>query len=110
MAKGGARPGAGRKPGIPNRRTAEKAAAIEASGLTPLDFMLDTLRNEGLDLMTRMDAAKNAAPYVHSRLSSVDMKANVTTRSVIRAPSPAKDTDDWNTTLSGNHSPAPKQH
>jgi hypothetical protein len=76
MAKGGSREGAGRKPGVPNRRTAEKAAAIEASGLTPLDFMLSVLRNEDNTTEDRMDAAKAAAPYVHAKLASVEHKGD----------------------------------
>ena len=76
MAKGGARPGAGRKPGVPNKRTAEKTAEIEASGLTPLDYMLRILRDELADTDARMDAAKAAAPYVHAKLASVEHKGD----------------------------------
>lgn len=77
MAKGGARPGAGRKPGIPNKRTAETVAAIEASGLTPLDFLLSVMRDTGLSQAERVDAAKAAAPYVHAKLANVELKASV---------------------------------
>ena len=72
--KGGARPGAGRKPGIPNKRTQENIAKAEASGLMPLEYMLSVLRNDQLDHETRMEAAKNAAPYVHAKLSSTEIK------------------------------------
>src|SRR5262252_9132716 len=34
----------GRKRGTPNKATAAKAAAIAASGLTPLDFAIATMR------------------------------------------------------------------
>lgn len=44
----------------------------ESQGVTPLAFMLETLRDETKDHTTRMDAAKSAAPYVHPRLSQVD--------------------------------------
>jgi hypothetical protein len=74
MAKGGKRDGAGRKPGTPNKRTAEKVAAVEASGLTPLDYMLSILRDATKDDYARMDAAKAAAPYVHAKLASVEHK------------------------------------
>lgn len=73
MAKGGPREGAGRKPGVPNKRTAEIAAAVEASGLTPLDYMLFILRDVGADTEKRMWAAEKAAPYVHAKLASVEM-------------------------------------
>lgn len=73
MAKGGPREGAGRKPGIPNKRTAEKAAEVEASGLTPLDYMLTVMRNVELDPAARLDAAKAAAPYVHPKLAAAQI-------------------------------------
>jgi hypothetical protein len=89
----------GRKRGIPNKATAAKAAAIAASGLTPLDFAIATMRryaakaeaweqiadDETATLNERaeaaktareytqfaMDAAKTAAPYVHPKLSTI---------------------------------------
>lgn len=76
MAKGGSRPGAGRKPGVPNKRTAEKTAEIEASGLTPLEFMLSLLRDEDAGDEKRMWAAEKAAPYVHAKLASVEHKGD----------------------------------
>jgi hypothetical protein len=39
--------------------------------LTPLQFLIAQMRDETLDLATRIDAAKSAAPYIHPRLSSV---------------------------------------
>jgi hypothetical protein len=76
MSNGGARPGAGRKLGGRNKRTIAIEAKIAASGLTPLDYMLDVLRNEANDPATRMDAAKAAAPYVHAKLASVEHKGD----------------------------------
>ena len=49
MSRGGARPGAGRKPGTPNRVTAELQAAVAASGETPLDYMLRVMRDAAMD-------------------------------------------------------------
>ena len=72
MPRGGARPGAGRKAGTLSRTTREQREAIKASGLTPLDYMLSVLRNEASPPDARMDAAKNAAPYVHARLAAVE--------------------------------------
>lgn len=90
--KGGKRPGAGRKKGVPNKRTAEVQAAVEATGITPLDFMLGIMRSTlpetsdpkiALDaLAMRFEAAKAAAPYVHAKLSSVEMNATVTAKSL----------------------------
>jgi hypothetical protein len=76
MPVGGKREGAGRPKGAVNKKTAEKIEAIEASGLTPLDYMLSVLRDESRAEHTRMDAAKAAAPYVHARLSNVDQNTN----------------------------------
>ena len=72
MPRGGKRRGAGRKPGTPNRVTAELQAAIAASGETPLDYMLRVMRDEGEEPSRRDDMAKAAAPYVHAKLAAVD--------------------------------------
>lgn len=77
MARGGKREGAGRKPGVPNKATQEQREAIAASGMTPLEYLLSVMRDETEEKDARRDAAKAAAPYVHPRLSSVEMNANV---------------------------------
>jgi len=77
MGSRGAAKTGGRKKGTPNKATAAKAAAIAASGLTPLDFMLDVMRNVENDLGVRLDAARCAAPYVHPKLSSVELAGKV---------------------------------
>lgn len=64
----------GRQKGTPNKATAAKAAAIAEAGITPLDFMLQLMRDEVADAAQRLDAAKSAAPYVHPRLQAVDPK------------------------------------
>lgn len=63
----------GRQKGTPNKATSEKIAEIAASGLMPLDFMLSLLRNEQAPNEERMWAAEKAAPYVHAKLSSVEV-------------------------------------
>lgn len=77
MAKGGKRPGAGRKPGSLDKFKEETAAAVAASGITPLEYMLSILRDTSQDQEHRIDAAKSAAPYCHPRLNSVTMDARV---------------------------------
>lgn len=62
----------GRKAGTPNRVTAQRAAEIAASGLTPLDYMLAVLRDDAAEVARRDDMAKAAAPYCHPRLAAVD--------------------------------------
>lgn len=69
----------GRRKGVKNKASVAKAKAVAESGLTPLDYLLDVMRN-GEDPLQRMDAAKAAAPYVHPKLSAIDHKvdANLT--------------------------------
>ena len=89
MAAGGARPGAGRKKGVPNKATAAKAAEVAASGMTPLDFMLKIMRDEGEEMDRRCDMAKAAGPYVHAKLASIDANLNVDGQLVININKPA---------------------
>lgn len=63
----------GRRKGSRNKRTEAQAAAIECSGLTPLDFMLGVLRDPEHDYDVRLDAAKAAAPYVHPKLANIEL-------------------------------------
>lgn len=86
MALGGKRPGAGRPKGSQNKASAAKAAEIEASGLTPLDYMLGILRNETNDAAMRFEAAKAAAPYVHPRLATTELKGELTVNDVSAEP------------------------
>ena len=67
----------GRQKGTRNRKTVEKVAEIEASGLTPLDFMLGILRDERADPVQRFEAAKAAAPYVHARLTATEHRGSL---------------------------------
>lgn len=92
MPRGGARPGAGRKPKNPPAAACppvtkngvkddpkwpfghlEKPAApppaaeAEAVELMPLDYLLQLVRDETLDPRIRIQAATNAAPYVHAK-------------------------------------------
>jgi len=69
--KGRAKTG-GRQKGVRNRAAQQREAEIAASGLAPLDYMLKIMRDEQLDLPTRLDAAKAVAPYVHPRLAVID--------------------------------------
>jgi hypothetical protein len=42
------------------------------SGLTPLDFMLQIMRNPDQDLAFRAEMAKATAPYIHQKLIAAD--------------------------------------
>ena len=76
MAKAGRPKGirktGGRMKGTPNKATAAKAAAIAETGLTPLDYMLQVMRDPLAEPARRLDAAKAAAPFVHPRLNSIE--------------------------------------
>jgi hypothetical protein len=105
--RGGKQPGAGRPKGSMARRNQETIEKAKASGLMPLDIMLNDMRyfyNEseiwlnmvkGASPEAREDlnkefkqameyrgiareCAQMAAPYLHPKLSSVDANVNVT--------------------------------
>ena len=73
----GSRPGerrGGRKKGTPNKKTAELQARVAAEGITPLEVMVGAMRalwakNEAVAAAA---IAKDAAPYLHPRLASVE--------------------------------------
>lgn len=81
----------GRKKGVPNKRSValrEIADRALAEGVSPLDVMLTTMRDLWHDanagpapnLGRRMQAvaiAEKVAPYLHPKLTAVDMKAAV---------------------------------
>lgn len=80
--RGGARPGAGRKKGSATKRTREIADRAAANGVTPLEYMLSILQDEGQPQEARYQAAKDAAPYMHPRLATVEasVEADVTAK------------------------------
>lgn len=88
MARGGARPGAGRKKGIVSFKdslatriqTEAKAEAIREvvrevrkKGDTPLEYMLNVMRDETVDSKRRDSMAAAAAPYLHPKLSNATL-------------------------------------
>lgn len=73
--RGGKRQDAGRKPGSATRRTRAIADLAAEEGVLPLDVMLDAMRTHHAagDLDRAAAVAKDAAPYLHPRLSAVDL-------------------------------------
>jgi hypothetical protein len=82
--KGGSVPGAGRKPGATVVRSRKIANDLAREGLTPLHVMIDTMRElcqQAANAPTAREriekklaacaVAKDAAPYIHPRLTSV---------------------------------------
>ena len=97
--RGGARSGAGRPVGSKNQRSAEVARKAVEAGMTPIEVMLTAMRDlwdEGTSEAKREAAriAKDAAPYVHPRLASIDQTVREATRFVIRAPEPCS-AEEW---------------
>ena len=62
------------------RAEPKTAAGREATdaGPTPLDHLLAVMRDEAADPAKRLQAARDAAPYMHPRLASVQMRGDLT--------------------------------
>ena len=52
----------------------EARAAAEATGILPLDYMLQVMRDTTVDPKRRDAMAMAAAPYLHPKLSAVEAK------------------------------------
>ena len=79
----------GRKRGTPNKKTVELQREIAKTGLTPLEVMVRRMRwhSQQADLAVKRkdyadaerhmkeanEAASQAAPYLHAKLSAVEM-------------------------------------
>lgn len=96
MPRGGARPGAGRKPSKPKAETAPKVdkdgfktdplwpfgqqkpadppPKPEISEASPLEFLLQVMRDPEEDKGRRMQAAIQAAPYMHPKKADAGKK------------------------------------
>jgi len=73
MSQGGKRKGAGRPRGVSIGTKQERLDAKLGKGqTTPLKYMLNLLNNTQVSVEKNMWAAKEAAPFVHSKLSSVN--------------------------------------
>ena len=100
QSQGGRRPGAGRPPGSKNRKSAEIAREAMEAGITPIEVMLSAMRDlwdEGTSEAKREAAriAKDAAPYVHPRLATIDQTVHEPVQFVIRVPEPCLTTEEW---------------
>lgn len=73
--RGGARKGAGRKAGSVTKKTREIADRAAAEGITPLEVMLQAMR-EALakgGASAAFPFARDAAPYLHPRISATEV-------------------------------------
>ena len=98
--RGGARPGAGRPAGSKNQRSADTARQAAEAGITPIEVMVNAMRklwDQGSAEAKREAAriAKDAAPYVHPRLSNIDQTVNERPHYVVHAPEPCRTAEEW---------------
>ena len=69
MPRGGRRPGAGRKPGAITRKTIARRLIAEqaaARGVTPLDVMLDNMRDAYAQALQAEQALPSCVPDIHA--------------------------------------------
>jgi hypothetical protein len=76
----------GRQKGARNRATEEARAAAEATGVTPLTYMLGVMRDPTADNRRRDAMAMAAAPYLHPKMSTVEATSTSSCRE--REPEP----------------------
>jgi hypothetical protein len=57
----------GRQKGTPNRATAARVAAIAASGMTPLDYLVSVYRDETASRAERLEAATHSTKPAQMR-------------------------------------------
>ncbi len=79
VGRGGKRKGAGRKPGSKTVRTSKVALEAAEKGITPLEVMLEAMRElyEKGDKVEAAKIAKDAAPYCHPRLNAIEHKGEI---------------------------------
>jgi hypothetical protein len=71
MPRGGRRPSAGRKPGQRNKKTVTLLAELEASGETPLEYMVRVYRSKPLRLGRQVVVCRR------QRVSAPELEAQV---------------------------------
>ena len=94
-AHGGKRPGAGRPTGAASRANEQVRQEAAATGELPLAYMLRIMRDPSQPVGRRDEMAKAAAPFCHSRLSSVEHSGEIARPTVIRAPAISATLDEW---------------
>jgi hypothetical protein len=87
----GSKPGerrGGRKRGTPNKATVAKSAALKAASvdpaITPLQFLLDVMRDPTSPTDLRIQVARAAAPLVHGKLGTAPPRHPVGRVSAVR--------------------------
>ena len=76
MPRGGKREGAGRRAGSATTKTREIADKAAGEGITPLEYMLDVMRDDTATEARRDWAAEKAAPYLHAKLAAMTLSGD----------------------------------
>jgi hypothetical protein len=71
--------------GSKNKRTQELEKKAK-EGITPLDYMLQVMRDESADAELRADMAKASAPYLHARRAPEDRQGKTVPPMVYMTP------------------------
>lgn len=97
MPRGGVRPGSGRPKGARSKLQTEITKRAVASGITPLEVMMQAMREayDAGDMSAAAGYAEKAAPYCHARLSSVEQKSEVRVTYAVEVPLVAPTVDEW---------------
>lgn len=66
----------GRQKGTPNKSTTERMAVLLAGGQSPLEYMLQVMRDKTVEYPRRDEMARAAAPYMHPKLATTEIKGN----------------------------------
>jgi hypothetical protein len=97
MSSGGRRAGAGRRKGSPNKASAARELAAQATGMTPRDVMLSAMRhwwtlaekhkrspdlNEQY-LRSAVSVAKDLAPYIHPKAATAPSDGSAPARVLV---------------------------
>ena len=83
MARGGKRPGAGRKKGNSTRERVARAPAIKKltdGKTTPLDYLVQVMRGDVTYDEQKFKAAVAAAPYMHPRLQAIEHSGEIVSK------------------------------
>lgn len=77
--RGGKREGAGRVKGSLNKKTREIAEKAAASGVTPLEIIIEAMHDAYKDggAAAAVPFAEKAAPYMHARIAAVEVSGEV---------------------------------
>lgn len=110
---GGKRAGAGRPLGRKrNSKLLELAEEARAKGITPLEVMLETMRQTWDDrigpdgkvdqakMRAAAEIAKDAAPYIHPRLAATEVRMDAEVRQRVISGEPLTD-DQWEQQYAG---------